>query len=203
MASPIVWCCTPTADGSVSASRAPTCRTCTGYGSCKSTKPSRSTVIAKGSWDDDWTAQAQHAVGDYDIATHNSLVGLQIGADMTFRQCRWAWGIESKLGPYINFANQTSYINAAHSGWHGPHPAYDQRLVANRYQAALIGEVGFQATYKFRPNLMGRASYDFMWITGVALAPEQLQFAANPVNRINTNGTIFAQGVSLGLEWMW
>ena len=50
---------------------------------------------------------------------------------------------------------------------------------------------------------MGRASYDFMWITGVALAPEQLQFVANPVNRINTNGMIFAQGVSLGLEWLW
>ena len=75
--------------------------------------------------------------------------------------------------------------------------------MANRYQAALIGEVGFQATYKFRPNLMGRAAYDFMWITGVALAPEQLQFAATPANSINTNGTIFSQGVSLGLEWMW
>ena len=121
----------------------------------------------------------QHAVGDYDIVTHNGLLGLQIGADMTFRQCRWAWGIESKVGPYINFGNQTSTIDAAVLD--GPaRPAYDQQLAANPYQAALIGEVGFQATYKFRPNLMGRAAYDFMWISGVALAPEQLQFVANP-----------------------
>jgi hypothetical protein len=42
-----------------------------------------------------------------------------------------------------------------------------------------------------------------MWISGVALAPEQLQFVASPTERINTNGTIFSQGVSLGLEWMW
>ena len=129
-------------------------------------------------------------------------MGLQIGADLTFRQCRWAWGIESKLGPYINYANQTSYINAAVIDG-TPHPAFNERLGANKYQAALIGEVGFQATYKFRPNLMGRAAYDFMWITGVALAPEQIQFVATPVPRINNNGMIFAQGVSLGLEWLW
>ena len=69
--------------------------------------------LSQGQWNNDWTAASQNAVGDYDIATHNSLLGLQIGADLTFRQCRWAWGIESKFGPYINFANQTSYINAA------------------------------------------------------------------------------------------
>ena len=50
---------------------------------------------------------------------------------------------------------------------------------------------------------MGRAGYDFMWVTGLALAPEQLQLVLNPVNRINTNGLIFYQGVSLSLEWMW
>ena len=38
--------------------------------------------------------------------------------------------------------------------------------------SALVGEIGFQATYKFRPNLMARAAWDFMWITGVALAPD-------------------------------
>ena len=157
--------------------------------------------FSQGQCGDDWTLATQHAAGDYDIVTHNSLLGLQIGADMTFRKCRWAWGVESKLAP-----TSTSPIRRAHQCGHldgTPHPSFNQRLTANRYQAALIGEVGFQATYKFRPNLMGRAAYDFMWITGVALAPEQLQFVANPANRINTNGTIFSQGVSLGLEWMW
>jgi hypothetical protein len=156
----------------------------------------------QGQWGEVWTAPTQNAEGDYDIVAHNSLLGLQIGADMTFRKCRWSWGIESKLGPYVNFANQISTINA--SVVNGtPQAAYDQRLVKNRYVAAMIGEVGFEANYKFRPNLVGRAAYDFMWITGLALAPEQLQLVAEPTNRINTNGTIFSHGVSLGMEWLW
>jgi hypothetical protein len=120
---------------------------------------------------------------------------------MTFRKCRWAWGLQSKLGPYVNFANQISTINATMLDT--VRDPYDQRMVKNRYAAALIGEVGLQASYKFRPNLVGKASYDFMWITGLALAPEQLQLVAEPTDRINTAGMIFSQGVKLGLEWMW
>jgi hypothetical protein len=145
--------------------------------------------------------QIYDATGTYDISTHNTLLGLQIGADLTFRRCKWAWGIEAKMGPYINFANQGSDIVATVDG----QPQFDvaESLSGTRCSAALIGEFGFQASYKFRPNLVGRASWDFMWITGVALAPEQLQFVATPVNRVNTNGYIYSQGVSLGVEWMW
>lgn len=142
-----------------------------------------------------------NASGDYDVVTHNSILGLQIGADMTFRRCRWAWGIESKLSPCINFANQATTIDALIGG--RPDSFVNHQFSSNRYNAALIAEVGFQATYKFRPNLMGRVAYDFMWIAGVALAPEQVQFVADPVNFTNANGTIFSQGASLGLEWMW
>ena len=67
----------------------------------------------------------------------------------------------------------------------------------------MIGEVGFEATYKFRPNLVGRAAYDFTWVSGVALAPEQLQFDTQPANRINANGLALFNGLTLGLEWLW
>ena len=50
--------------------------------------------------------------GDYDVVTHNNLLGLQFGADMIFRECRWSWGIRAKVGPYVNFADQTSDIAA-------------------------------------------------------------------------------------------
>ena len=144
---------------------------------------------------------AVNATGDYDIVTHNDLIGLQVGADMTFRKCRWNWGVEAKLGPYINFSDQVSTINASVIGV----PAVDvrERLAASASRAALVGEVGFQATYKFRPNLVGRAAWDFMWVTGVALAPGQLDFSSTPTNQIATGGTVFTQGVSLGLEWLW
>jgi hypothetical protein len=42
-----------------------------------------------------------------------------------------------------------------------------------------------------------------MWASGLALAPEQLQYSTTPVTQINTNGTVVFNGPSLGLEWLW
>ena len=67
----------------------------------------------------------------------------------------------------------------------------------------MVGEVGFSVTYKFRPNLIGRASYDFIWIGGVALAPMQYQFVTDPKPQIDSGGTLFLNGLSLGLEYTW
>ncbi len=139
--------------------------------------------------------------GDYGIVTHNNLLGFQVGAEMTWRQCRWTWGLCSKIGPYINFADQVSNIASVSSD-----PTIEpfvRRLAASKHDAALIGELGIQATYKFRPNLMGRAMYDITWVPGVALAPEQLQFNTEPINKLNANGLAYFHGVSLGLEWLW
>ncbi len=137
--------------------------------------------------------------GDYNVVTHNNLLGLQIGADMMFRECRWSWGLQAKVGPYVNFADQASDIAAGPEGA----PTFTNHLADARHNAALIAELGFVATYKFRPNLVGRASYDFMWASGLALAPEQLQYSTTPVTQINTNGTVVFNGPSLGLEWLW
>jgi hypothetical protein len=139
--------------------------------------------------------------GDYDAVAHNNLLGLQIGVEMIFRQCRWNWGIHSKLSPCVNFSDQASNINSTDvttgTTW------FNRQIAASKHEASLIGEVGFEATFKFRPNLMGRAAYDFTWVTGLALAPEQLQMTTLPVNKINTNGMLFMHGLSLGLEWLW
>ena len=63
-------------------------------------------------------------------------------------------------------------------------------------RASLVGELSLQATYTFRPNLVGQASYNFMWITGLALGADQLTWSLDPAgnNTINTNGTVFYQG---------
>jgi hypothetical protein len=137
--------------------------------------------------------------GDYDVVTHNNLLGLQAGAELTFRECRWAWGFRAKAGPYVNFADQESDIHADEVGGGD----YLRRVADSRHGAAFIGEAGVEASYKFRPTLVGRVSYDAMWVSGVAIAPEQLQFAVEPSNRINTNGLAFFQGLTLGLEWQW
>jgi hypothetical protein len=140
--------------------------------------------------------------GDYDIVTHNNLLGFQFGAEMMFRQCRWSWGVRAKVGPYVNFCDQVSNINSVSTDPTAVEPYY-RRLSWSKHSAAVVGELGFEATYKFRPNLVGHVGYDFMWVPGVALAPEQLQFDTEPTNKINANGLAFFNGITMGLEWLW
>ena len=96
-----------------------------------------------GPYANDATIPVQDAAGNYDVATHNSLVGLQIGADMTFRNCRWSWGVESKLGAYLNIASQASNINAAVLDGTPRSP----------YNSAFVGELGHGS-----PDRRGRLS---------------------------------------------
>jgi hypothetical protein len=139
--------------------------------------------------------------GDYGIVTHNNLFGLQVGADMTFRRCGWDWGFYGKIGPFVNFCDQESSIVATSS--QSATPLYSRTLAWSKHSASLIAETGFHTKYEFRPNLVGHASYDFMFVTGAALAPNQLQFNRNPNNQIDSNGFVFLHGVTLGLEWLY
>ncbi|MCC6126516.1 MAG: BBP7 family outer membrane beta-barrel protein [Pirellulales bacterium] len=141
--------------------------------------------------------------GNYNNRTENNLLGLQIGADLIFRRCKWSWGVHSKVGPYVNYARGVQNIRNQAAGDPFSFVALDNHFSATKQEVAIVGEVGFEANYKFTPNMTGRVAFDFMWISGLALAPEQFQFTATPVNFINMNGNIFSEGLTLGLEWSW
>jgi hypothetical protein len=151
----------------------------------------------------DVPAAVRTVTGNYTVQTENDLLGLQIGTDLIFRRCKWSWGVRAKVGPYIDFARSMQEIQNQPFGDPFSTVFLNSRFNTIKHKVAFIGEVGFEANYKFTPNMTGRVGYDFMWITGIALAPEQLQFTAAPENMINTNGNIFSQGLTMGLEWSW
>jgi hypothetical protein len=141
---------------------------------------------------------------DNDVQAQNNLFGLQFGADMTFHRCKWNWGVRSKVGAYVNFSEcDQRIVNHVPNGYPLSNVLFDDNFQTRKQQAAFVGEVGFMAEYRFKPNLVGRANYDFMWITGVTLAPEQIEWVYVPVPKNNVNGNIYAHGVTLGLEWSW
>jgi len=155
-------------------------------------------------FDDDGNLVADGLLsGDYFIRTHNDLVGIQIGADLMQRNCKWSYGVRVKAGPFVNFSDQFS--RAVSSAPDDPFATQtlNESRVDRQDQVSLVGEVGFVGTYHIRPNLALRASYDFMWVTGLALAPAQLTFDTNPPAAIQTEGTAFYHGLSLGAEWTW
>jgi hypothetical protein len=143
--------------------------------------------------------------GDYDIVSRNDLIGLQIGADLIQRKCKWSWGIRAKIGPFVNFAGQNSQAiaDAPESVDEFATTPLDFYRRADHNGAALVGEFGFIGSYKVKPNLALVAAYDFMWVSGLALAAEQLIFEADPPARVNTNGHLYYHGVTLAVEAVW
>ena len=73
-----------------------------------------------------------------------------------------------------------------------------------RNGAALLGEFGFIGGYKMTPNFTLTAAYDFMWVVGISRAPGQVFFEVQPLEkRVNDNGHMYAQGLTLGAEFTW
>ena len=146
------------------------------------------------------------ASGEYRIKTYNDLIGLQFGGDWLFRDCKWTYGLRAKMGPMINFSNKSSQVHAMHADYL-PDPTNplirETTLLSNarKNSASLLGEFGVMASYKVRPNLTLAASYDFMWLVGLALAPEQLHFAEVIPIEVNANGHIYYHGLTLGAEF--
>jgi len=70
---------------------------------------------------------------------------------------------------------------------------------------AFVGELNLTGIYRLNEIWNLRAGYNAMWISGVALAPNQLDFSGElPAgNQLSSNGGVFLHGVSCGIEARW
>jgi hypothetical protein len=151
--------------------------------------------------------------GLYRIATQNRLVGLQIGGDLMFRERLWEFGARYKLGPMLNFAEQTSEIMAEQTTHYTDGSSHsipaDAYRNADKTEVAGMAEIGVEGLYRITPNLIFHAAYDWIFITNLALAPEQVNYGmARQVDgyssaSVNTNGHALYHGLTLSLEFLW
>jgi hypothetical protein len=146
--------------------------------------------------------------GNYEIETHNDLFGVQLGGDWVNQRERWHWGVRGKVGAFVNFAEQSSVLQVNDLRAATPADPGDPSIdIRNRVEeashanAAFVGEFGVMAAYHFTPNFSARAAYDFTWPAGTALAPDQVTFTETA--RLDLDGVIFYQGLSVGLEVVW
>ena len=143
--------------------------------------------------------------GDYLSFTTNDMAGLQAGVEMHWRKPRWDFGARVKAGPYINWAGQSTYCRTTGGGDDPFAGGFDLNFDtrANNAKTAFVGELGLFASYKLRKNFNLHASYDFYWVSGLALAPEQIRFETNPSDHIASLTTLLFQGMSLRAELLW
>ena len=78
-------------------------------------------------------------------------------------------------------------------------------LGADDTSVAFFGEVGANSTLWLTEWLAWRVGYNFFWLQGVATAPQQFSLVnyGSDSASINTDGSVFLQGFSTGLEARW
>ena len=133
--------------------------------------------------------------------TYNHLYGFQLGADAKVYDMGGPLQINvlCKAGIYGNNAHQNYSLGASN----GDIDDHLREIASSRNQAAFLGEAGVVATYALTKRLAFRASAKAMWLTGVALAPEQIDavdLRTDPF-AINTSGAVFYYGGGMGLEY--
>ena len=143
------------------------------------------------------------------VRTQNCLLGLQTGGKLEYRFCRWALEAHSKVGMFVNFANQDSLIQTSLNGveYNNNNTPVDANTStafnSGASGVAFAGGFGVGGNYKFTPNLVGHASYDMFWVGDLARAAEQMQFGPVTTATISTKGSQFYDGMTFGLEYDW
>ncbi|MCE5268578.1 MAG: hypothetical protein LLG00_11900 [Planctomycetaceae bacterium] len=133
-----------------------------------------------------------------DVSTTNHLYGFQLGADADVIDFGGPLKIKGicRAGAFGNFASQNNRrVDAGFT---------DESLGATvDSRVAFLGEAGVVLTYSITKHLAFRASYEAMWLEGVALAPEQISSSdyVGATARVNADGGVFYHGGGLGVEY--
>ena len=138
--------------------------------------------------------------GTYDISTANRLYGAQLGARLRRTQGRWGWEATGKAGIFANDAEQEQTVIDF------PNFPLRPTVSSRSTEVAFLGETNVSALYRLTDVWNLRAGYTVLWIEGVALAPDQLDFdfATSPSgDQLHNSGGIFLHGVNVGLEARW
>jgi hypothetical protein len=138
--------------------------------------------------------------GSYDIRTTNNLYGAQLGARLRRSGYRFGWETTGKAGLFGNDAHERQWVT--------DFPNYPLRPTTSgsRSGVAFVGEINLSAFYRLTDVWNLKAGYSAMWIEGLALAPDQLDFnfATSPSgNVVYNSGAMFLHGVNVGLEARW
>ena len=148
------------------------------------------------------TAASNAGAGRLLTRTNNDQVGFQLGFDSTEKYDDFNWGVRGKIGGFLNFVDRRSVINNVAID------ANDVRTESGLLREdvdevfSFMADLGIHGAYQLRPNLHFKVAYDFILLTNQSLAPDNLEFVSG-FSTLNTGGSVFMHGGSLGFEATW
>ncbi|HWA98835.1 MAG TPA: hypothetical protein VG713_10105 [Pirellulales bacterium] len=129
------------------------------------------------------------------VNAFNRLFGAQVGLDgYLYQRRRLSFSGVGKAGVYGNTASNSVLLTQTAG------PTFGSS--ASQGNAAFVGEVGLTGQYRLSNAWSLRATYELLWLDGVALATDQVR-VSNPgfgTATVATN-TVFYHGAFLGVEY--
>jgi len=136
----------------------------------------------------------------YTVRTRNNMFGGQIGSRARWTWDRWALEGWAKAGVLGNAEKQIQDPLVDFTG-------FQQRGTrsATGTDVGFIGDINISAVYRLTDVWGIRVGYSTVWIGGLALAPNQFNFANSSLagTGLNSGDGIFLSGANLGLEARW
>ncbi len=134
-----------------------------------------------------------------DVRTNNDMFGVQIGALSQFLVVDRGWiDVEIKGALFLNQASNR--IDAIL-----PAAQIDSVTSAQEDRASFMGDLSVNFNYQFAPSWTFRVGYNAIWLTGVALASENMDIHVNELVRgptaLNHSGEVCYHGPTIGLVW--
>jgi hypothetical protein len=136
----------------------------------------------------------------YGVRTRNNMFGGQIGSRARLTWQRWALEGWAKAGVLGNAEKQIQDPLVDYTGFQ-QRPA----LSATGGDVGFIGDINLSVIYRLTDVWGIRAGYNTVWIGGLALAPNQYDFATTSIagTGLASGDGIFLNGANLGLEARW
>lgn len=141
------------------------------------------------------------ASGSYNINASNNLAAIQFGGELDYQYQRFFVAVRGSIAPAINFADQNTNLvglDPNYLGNVGP-----IHLTAANDGPACISEFRMEGGYELRPNVRLRLSYDFEWLTSIALAPTQMNLQTSNPGKILVSNDMMLNGFSAGIDVSW
>ena len=148
------------------------------------------------------TEPAGPFTSSYDVETSNNLIGGQFGGRASRTWRRWAVDGWAKTGVFANLQSQSQ---AAIVDPSNPGLPYRDAHSSNDVAPAMLADLNLSVAYRLTDVFALRAGYNAIWIGGVAMAPNQWDFtnSADAGKNLDPTGSIFLNGLSVGLDAAW
>ena len=117
--------------------------------------------------------------GTYTITTNSQMLGPQIGFKTKRRWNNWSiegWTKATLAGTFLNADSAPIFTQAS------PVVPYRPQASARDVGVGFIGDMNYSIVRRLNRKWSLRAGYNLIWVSGVALAPNQFDFSLNQHN---------------------